>query len=148
MDEKTGEPLEEDKVRKARAREMEKMELHEVKENMTMEEVKKRGLKIVKSRWVDTRKALPVDPRGVRSRLVAQEINVGPRDDKFAGTPPPWVHRSVVSKAATAAKADKSKKRLVARYDISVAFFHAYSTGGIAVMPPQDMYISGSFSRP
>ena len=87
-----------------------------------MEEVKKRGLKVVKSRWVDTRKALPDDPRGVRSRLVAQEINVGPRDDTFAGTPPLWVHRSVVSKAATATKADKGKKRLVARYDISVAF--------------------------
>jgi hypothetical protein len=32
--------------------------------------------------------------------------------------------KCVVSKAATAAKADKGKKRLVARYDISVAFFH------------------------
>ena len=140
MAEKTGERLEEDQVRKARTREMEKMELHKVRENMTMEEVKKRGLKVVKSRWVDTRKALPDDPRGVRSRLVAQEINVGPKDDTFAGTPPLWV-RSLVSKAATAAKADKGKKRLVARYDISVAFFHAYSTGGIAVMPPKDMYV-------
>lgn len=123
MAEKTGERLEEDQVRKARTREMEKMELHKVRENMTMEEVKKRGLKVVKSMWVDTRKALPDDPRGVRSRLVAQEINVGPKDDTFAGTPPLWV-RSLVSKAATAAKADKGKKRLVARYDISVAFFH------------------------
>ena len=54
LDEK--EPLEEDKVRKACAREMEKMELHKVKENMIMEEVKKRGFKVVKSRWVDTRR--------------------------------------------------------------------------------------------
>ena len=43
-------------MRKARAREMEKMELHKVKENMIMEEVKKRGFKVVKSRWVDTRR--------------------------------------------------------------------------------------------
>ena len=50
------------------------------------------------------------------------------------------VPRSVVSKAATATKADKGEKRLVARYDISVAFFHAYRMGGIAVMPPKDMY--------
>ena len=90
-------------------------------------------------------KALPDDPQGVRSRLVAQEINVGPRDDTFAGTPPLWVHRSVVSKAATATKADKGRKRLVARYDISVAFFHAYSTGGITVMPPKDMYDGVNF---
>jgi hypothetical protein len=76
---------------------------------MTMEEVKKRGLKVVKSRWVNTRKALPDDPGGVRSRLVAQEINVGPRNGTFAGTPPLWVHRSVVSEAATATMADKGK---------------------------------------
>ena len=74
LDEKTKEVLEPEKAQKARMRELTKME----EQDMPLDEVKKRGLKIVKSRWVDTRKALPDDPRGVRSRLVGQEINFWP----------------------------------------------------------------------
>ena len=129
-DERTGDVLEEEKVKKGRAREMSKMEEHQVKVDMPMDEVKRRGLKLVRSRWIDTRKALPDDDRGVRSRLVAQELNLGPRDDTFGGTPPLWFHRLIVS----------SQKRIISRYDVSVAFFHAPSTGGIAVMPPKDMF--------
>ena len=105
-----------------------------------MDEVKRRGLKLVRSRWIDTRKALPDDDRGVRSRLVAQELNLGPRDDTFGGTPPLWVHRLIVSSAATKRKSDRGQKRIISRYDVSVAFSHAPSTGGIAVMPPKDMF--------
>ncbi|CAK9112427.1 unnamed protein product [Durusdinium trenchii] len=138
--ERTGEVLEEEKVKKGRAREMNKMEEHQVKVDMPMDEVKRRGLKIVRSRWIDARKALPDDDRGVRSRLVAQELNLGPRDDTFGGTPPLWVHRLIVSSAATKRKSDHGQKRIISRYDVSVAFFHAPSRGGIAVMPPKDMF--------
>ena len=48
---------------------------HNVKRDMTWEEARKLGLKIVRSRWVDGWKALPDDLEGVRSRYVAQEIN-------------------------------------------------------------------------
>ena len=141
LDEKTGEVLEPDKVRRARSRELDKMDEHSVKRDITIEEANKRGLKVVRSRWVDTRKALPEDPRGVRSRLVAQELNQGPRDDTFAGTPPfLWVHRTVVSRAATQRRSDQGGRRLIGRYDVSVAFFHAESTGGIAVKPPPDLF--------
>ena len=111
-----------------------------MKYDITWKEVEQKGLKVVKSRWVDTRKALPDDPRGVRSRIVAQELNLGPRDDTFAGTPPLWVHRLVVSSAATRRKGDHGNRRIVGRYDVSVAFFHALSTGGIAVLPPKDTF--------
>ena len=47
---------------------------------------------------------------------------MGPRDDIFAGTPPLWVHRMLVSNAARQREADKSRRRLIARYDVSVAF--------------------------
>ena len=116
------------------------MEEHQVKVDMPMDEVKRRGLKIVRSRWIDARKALPDDDRGVRSRLVAQELNLGPRDDTFGGTPPLWVHRLIVSSAATKRKSDHGQKRIISRYDVSVAFFQSPSTGGIAVMPPKDMF--------
>ena len=70
-DEKSHEKLEPEKVWKARDREMVKMDQHEVKRDIRIEKCKELGFKVIRSRWVDTRKALPDDPQGVRSRLVA-----------------------------------------------------------------------------
>ena len=138
-DERTGEPLPLDKVERARGRELDKMLEHNVKTDITWEHAKKLGLKIVKSRWVDGWKPLPDDPNGVRSRCVAQEMNTHNRDDVFSGTPPLKAHRMVVSAAATAKKGRSSRRKLIARYDVSVAFFHAAATGKIAVIPPKDL---------
>ena len=74
----------------------------------------------------------------MRSRCVAQEINTHQRDDVYSGTPPLKCHRMVLSAAATK-RPGQSGRKLVARYDISVAFFHAPSTDGIAVIPPNDI---------
>jgi len=95
FDERTGEALPVEKVKKARGRELDKMLEHNVKEDITWEEAKSRGLKIVKSRWVDGWKPLPDDPQGVRS--LAQEVNVSQRDDVASGTPPLKAHRMVLS---------------------------------------------------
>ena len=54
---------------------------HNVKTDITWEEARRRGLKIVRSRWVDGWKTIDGDPRGVRSRCVAQEVNTSPRED-------------------------------------------------------------------
>ena len=115
------------------------MEEHEVKKNISWEEARRQGLKIVRSRWVDGWKPLPNDPNGVRSRCVAQEINDHERDDVFSGTPPLRVHRMILSAAATAKKGRTSRRKLIARYDVSVAFFHAIATGKIALVPPKDL---------
>ena len=138
-DEKTGELLPLDKVKKARGRELDKMAEHKVKKDITYEEARKRGLKIVKSRWVDGWKALPDDPQGVRSRCVAQEVNTHQRDDVASGTPPLKAHRMVISHAATKRSGERENKKLIGRYDASVAFLHAESTGKIAVVPPKDV---------
>ena len=138
-DERTGESLPLEKVRKARGRELDKMEEHQVKRDITWEEAREKGLKIVRSRWVDGWKALPDDPKGVRSRCVTQEVNTHQRDDVFSGTPPLKAHRMVVSAAATSKKGRTARRRLIARYDVSVAFFHAPATGKIAVVPPKDL---------
>ena len=45
----------------------------------------------------------------------------------------------VVSAVATAKKGRSSKRKLIARYDVSVAFFHAFATMKIAVIPPRDL---------
>ena len=37
-------------------------------------------------------------------------------------------------------KRERRGQRLIARYDVSVAFFHALSSGGIAVIPPKDLF--------
>ena len=140
FDERTGAKLPHEKVIKARERELNKMIEHDVKSDMTWEVVKMKKLKIVRSRWVDGWKALPDDEHGVRSRCVAQEINNGPRDDVYAGTPPLKAHRIVLSSAATRRPGSPNHTKLVARYDVSVAFFHAKGTGGIAVIPPKDVY--------
>ncbi|CAE6969798.1 unnamed protein product [Symbiodinium sp. CCMP2592] len=138
-DERTGQPLPVDKVKTARGRELDKMEEHSVKKDISWEEARRQGLKIVRSRWVDGWKPLPNDPNGVRSRCVAQEINDHERDDVFSGTPPLRTHRMVLSAAATAKAGRTNRRKLIARYDVSVAFFHAVATGKIAVVPPKDL---------
>ena len=138
VDERTGEPLPEDKVKKVREREPLKMESHNAKTDITWK-AKDMGLKIVKSRWVEGWKPLPNDPHGVRSRCVAMEINNGPRDDVSSGTPPLVGHRTIVSLAATKRKGQKFGRRLLGRYDVSVAFFHAKPSGKLAVIPPKDL---------
>ena len=45
---------------------------------------------------------------------------MGPRDDVFAGTPPLWVHRMVISLAGTHRKRERRGQRLIARYDVSM----------------------------
>ncbi|CAE7232267.1 RE1, partial [Symbiodinium sp. CCMP2456] len=139
FDERTGEALPVEKVKKARGRELDKMLEHNVKEDITWEEAKSRRLKIVKSRWVDGWKPLPDDPQGVRSRCVAQEVNVSQRDDVASGTPPLKARRMNLSHAATKAPGARANKKLIARYDVSVAFFHAESIGKIAVVPSKDL---------
>ena len=139
-DERTGAELPTEKVKRARGRELEKMAEHNVKTDISWEEAKRRGLKIVKCRWVDGWKPLPDDPHGVRSRCVAQEVNTGPRDDVHSGTPPLKAHRMVVSSGSTRKKGSTKHARLIGRYDISVAFCHAFSTGRIAVILPADVY--------
>ena len=77
------------------------MESFNVKNDITYAEAKARGLRLVRSRWIDTAKEIDGKP-GVRSRLVAQEVNTYKREDVSMGTPPMRVHRAIISHAATA----------------------------------------------
>ena len=121
-DERTGEALETSEVYKGRDKELTKMESFNVKNDITYAEAKAKGLRLVRSLWIDPAKELDGKPR-VRSRLVAQEVNTYKREDVSMGTPPMRVHRAIVSHAATARPGQKQSRKLVARCDVSVAFW-------------------------
>ena len=104
------------------------------------QKAKELGLKLVRSRWVESQKKINGDPDAVRRRLVAQELNTYKREDVWQGTPPLMVHRLLVGLAATRKANKRDYDMLIARYDVSVAFFHAESSGGIGVIPPRGMY--------
>ena len=132
VDEKTGEWLEFEEVLEGINIELKQMEAFSVKQDITVAQAREMNLKIVNSRWIFTRKPRPGRPKGVRARCVAQEINYEKREDVSMCTPPLKTHRIIVSLAAS-----KGPRRLIARYDVSVAFFHAPATLKIAVKPPK-----------
>ncbi|CAE7244466.1 unnamed protein product [Symbiodinium sp. CCMP2592] len=102
-------------------------ELLDEEDDISYQEARSKGLRLVKSRWVDTAKEINGKPG---------EVNTYKREDVSMGTPPLRVHRAVMSHAATAKPGQKVSKKLVARYDVSVAFFHAENSERIGVIPP------------
>ena len=138
---KSGEPLDPLKVREGRQREMDNIEKFDVRKVIPLAEARQRGLKLVHAKWLDDVKPTPQDPHAVRSRLVATEVNTYVREDVTQATPPLKCARLIVSLAAS--KTQRGQTRLIGRYDVRVAFFHAPSTGKIAVLPPRDLVPGG-----
>ena len=86
VDERTGVPLLEDKVKEGRGREMKRAPedgIPQCQDRHYVEASQGHGLEDCEKQMG---RLLPNDPHGVRSRRVAMEIN--PRDDVFRGTPP------------------------------------------------------------
>ena len=97
FDELDGSVLDLVKTRQGIDREMEKLQAREVYKAVDRAEAMQdpEG-KFIKTRWVKTNKG-----KEVRCRFVAQEIAAGdPRSDLFAGTPPLFAARLLVSLAA------------------------------------------------
>ena len=136
---KSGQPLELQKVMEGRQKELDSIHRFGVKRDITVQRAKEMGLKFVHAKWLDDKKPTPADPAAVRSRLVATEVATYAREDVSQSTPPLRGSRLIVSLAATKRNQAGEHTRLVARYDISVAFFHADSTGQIAVIPPKGL---------
>ena len=97
-DENTGRPLDPERVRAGRIKELAKFrerEVYEHIERIAAQHVE--GGKFVKTRWVECEKG-----NEVRCRLVAQEFATGdPRSDLFAGTPPLFAARLLTSLTAS-----------------------------------------------
>ena len=136
---KSGDLLPHEKVLAGRQKELDNIWKFKVKRDMTMRRAKELGLKFVRSIWLDDRKGNADDPEAVRSRLVATDVNTCVREDCAQSTPAIKAFRMIISVAATKADASGNRVRVLALYDISVAFFHADSDGTIAVIPPRGM---------
>ena len=100
-DDLTGQVLDPDLVRKARAKELEYFEAKVVWEKRKMGEARRvTGKPPITVRWVDVNKGDNVNPN-IRSRLVARQIRQAGEDAIFAPTPPLEALRSILSMATT-----------------------------------------------
>ena len=61
----------------------------------------------------------------VRWRLVSMEVNHYERHDVFAGTPVLKVFRMLIAKAASQSHPEHGHRKVIAIFDVAVAFFHA-----------------------
>ena len=98
---KGGLPLDPEKVRQGRQREMDNVHALGVKRGITMHEAMRMGLKLVHTKWLDDLKATAEDPDAVRSRLVATEINTYVREDVSQSTLSLLTTRLIVALAAS-----------------------------------------------
>jgi hypothetical protein len=117
-DEITGKALDLEKVVSGRLKELKKFEERRVYVHVPRQEaLRDEAGKFVKTRWVQT-----VKGEEVRCRLVAQEFAHGdPREDLFAGTPPLFSARMVVSRTAN----KRRDRHTLMVLDVSCAFLYA-----------------------
>ena len=130
-DELTGKVLDLEKVVQGRLKELQKFSERRVYRHVSREEMLQdiEG-KLVKTRWVQTMKG-----EEVRCRLVAQEYAKGdPREDLFAGTPPLFAARLLVSRTASSRK----KTLTLMVLDISCAFLYADIKRRIYIELPEE----------
>ena len=132
FDENTGEELDPFLLAKGRAKEYDKLVSREVYEAVPrwMADQDKEGKKI-KTRWVDV-----VKGDVIKSRFVAQELAAGdPREDLFAGTPPLFAARLLLSLAAVR----RPEAWGVMVLDVACAFLYAAAKRNLYVeLPEQD----------
>ncbi|CAK0880457.1 unnamed protein product, partial [Prorocentrum cordatum] len=136
---KDGVRLDPEKALQGKLKELSQIDNFGVKDDIPWEEARRQGLHAVNSKWVLEPKPTPDDPKAVRAQLVAREVNTYSREDVTQSARPIKVFRVIVSAAAAKQRSDGSWSRLIAGYDISVAFFHADSDGRTAVAPPPDV---------
>ena len=117
LDENTGKTMDPAKVKAGREKELKHFKERGVYEHVKRADARMTNGKFLKTRWVETEKG-----EAVRSRLVAQEFARGdPRTDLFAGTPPLFAARTLVSLAATR----RRKQWTIMALDVSCAFLYA-----------------------
>jgi hypothetical protein len=140
-DDISGKALAPESVRKARALEVQYISDHEVYVKVPVSMCWERtGKKPIAVRRVDVNKGDAVNEE-IRSRLVAQEIALGKRDDLFAATPPLEAKKAFYSMAVTKGIGwgTGSEPLKIEFIDISRAFFHADARREVFVdLPPED----------
>ena len=133
-DHKTGERLSPHLVKVGRQTEHDAMTRHQLFERVPI--AMARGKK-VRCQWLDEMKEGANGPF-MRSRLVAMEVDNGVGFDTFAGTAP-LKCKIIISRAASIKNTRGEHSRVLALYDVSVAFWHALlpEDEPIAMYPPR-----------
>ena len=135
-DHMTGERLSPHLVKVGRQTEHDAMNRHQLFERVPI--AMARGMK-AGCQWLDEMKEGANGPF-VRSRLVAMEVAHGVRLDTFASTAPLKCIKIITSTAASIKNTRGGHSRVLALYDISVAFWHALlpEDESIAMYPPRE----------
>ena len=104
----------------------------------------KRGLKIIKTRWIDINKGDKENP-DIRSRLVAKEFNNEEQDGLFAATPPLEALRFLVHEAATVRSSEDMGSKVIMVNDVARAFFEAPGIRNVCIeIPKEDFTEAGT----
>ena len=139
-DDVSGEELDPEEVRKARALEMQYVEQRGVWRKVPRTLATRNGWKIIPTRWIDVNKGDRLQPN-YRSRLVAKEYNNGAEEGLFAATPPLEALRLLLSDAATTEKGQGEK--VVMLNDVARAFFEAPMKRQVCVELPAEALSDG-----
>ena len=138
-DDLTGLDLDPGGVRQARLKEIGYAREKEVWTKITRKEAKRRGIKVLKTRWIDVNKGDAANIL-IRSRFVAKEFNTGEEAGLFAATPPLEALRLLISEAATMEQGRRREDQVIMVNDVARAFFEAPITREVCIeLPTEDM---------
>ncbi len=136
-DDVTGKALDPKALRQARLKEMKYVMEKEVWQPISREEARRRGWKVVKTRWIDINKG-DEDTPNYRSRLVAKQFNDCAGEGLFASTPPLEALRFLISEAATVRGEEGWEDKVIMVNDVARAFFDAPMRRDICVELPAE----------
>ena len=108
-DDVTGKELDGRDVRRARMKEIGYVRDKKVWVNISREEARRKGIKVIQTRRIDIDKGDEDNPH-YRSRFVGKEFNVDKQHGLFAATPPLEALKLLVSDAATYKEDDEQDK--------------------------------------
>ena len=143
-DDVTGEELDPREVAKARGQEMEYVRQKKVWRKITRREAQRRGIKIIKTRWIDINKGDRWNPN-YRSRFVGKEFNDGKEGGLFAATPPLEALKMLISDVATTRRGRKRKSMMI--NDVARAFFEAPVKREICIELPDEDKDAGDWEE-
>ena len=106
---------------------------------ITREEARRRNIKVVDAKWLDTNKG-DADNPNLRSRCVGREFNTGKMEGLFAGTPPLEAVRFLIHEAATVRAKDDQQEKVIMINGVARAFFEAPAVRQVCVeLPDEDL---------
>ncbi len=136
-DDISGALLNPEKVRKARAEEMEYFKRMHVYDVVNRSAAVQAGKKIIGVRWIDINKGDTIN-ENYRSRFVGKEFKMSSCPELFAATPPLEVLRAIMSIAANTDNKSKYPHRCIMVNDISRAYFHAPASRDVFIELPDE----------